>query len=220
MAISNARNYEELEETRDKLRQERDKAQMYLDIAGVIFVALNREGEVILINRKGCEVLGYDEGEIFGKNWFEHFIPQSVREEVGPLAQKLLSGEEETAKYSENPILTKDGKERIIAWHNTILKDEQGNIIGHLSSGDDITERKLQEEEREKLILKLQEASNKVKILRGMLPICSHCKKIRDDKGYWNQIENYIHQHSEAEFSHGICPECVKKLYPDFDLCD
>lgn len=62
----------------------------------------------------------------------------------------------------------------------------------------------------------LQRALAEVKQLSGFLPICASCKKIRDDKGYWNQIESYISQHSEAEFSHGICPECAKKLYPEF----
>jgi len=62
----------------------------------------------------------------------------------------------------------------------------------------------------------LEEALGKVKQLSGLLPICASCKKIRDDKGYWNQIESYIKEHSEAEFSHGICPECLKKLYPDY----
>jgi two-component system, cell cycle sensor histidine kinase and response regulator CckA len=80
----------------------------------------------------------------------------------------------------------------------------------------DITKRKEAEEEREKLIHELQEALSKVNTLSGLLPICASCKKIRDDKGYWNQIESYITTRSEAEFSHGICPECLKKLYPDF----
>ena len=74
------------------------------------------------------------------------------------------------------------------------------------------------EEEREKLILELQEAVNNIRTLRGMLPICASCKKIRDDKGYWTQIESYVSQHTEAEFSHGICPECAKKLYPEYCL--
>ena len=65
---------------------------------------------------------------------------------------------------------------------------------------------------------KLKNALSEVKILRGMLPICSNCKSIRDDKGYWNQIESYIHKHSEAEFSHSICPDCAKKLYPDLTI--
>jgi two-component system, response regulator PdtaR len=72
------------------------------------------------------------------------------------------------------------------------------------------------ESEREALIKDLQKALSEVKFLQGFLPICSFCKKIRDDKGYWNQIESYISGHSEAEFSHGFCPECAKKHYPDF----
>jgi PAS domain S-box-containing protein len=80
----------------------------------------------------------------------------------------------------------------------------------------DITERKRVEEQKEKLIRELQDALAKVKTLTGLLPICASCKKVRDDKGYWTQLEAYIRDHSEAEFSHGICPECMKKLYPDF----
>lgn len=69
--------------------------------------------------------------------------------------------------------------------------------------------------ERENIILELQDALAEVITLRGIIPICSSCKKVRDDKGYWNQIESYIRDHSEADFSHGICPECAKELYPD-----
>ena len=82
----------------------------------------------------------------------------------------------------------------------------------------DITARKQMEEQREKLIEALQKALSEVKTLRGFLPICSYCKKIRDDKGYWSQIEAYIHNHSDVEFSHSICPECAKKHYPDMDI--
>jgi hypothetical protein len=75
-------------------------------------------------------------------------------------------------------------------------------------------ERKRSEEERSRLIFELQESLARVRTLSGMLPICASCKKIRDDKGYWNQIETYIKDHSEAEFTHGICPECAARLYP------
>lgn len=78
----------------------------------------------------------------------------------------------------------------------------------------DISGRKKAEEERNQLILDLQQALAKVKKLSGLLPICASCKKIRDDKGYWNQIESYIADHSEVEFSHGVCPECARKLFP------
>jgi hypothetical protein len=77
-------------------------------------------------------------------------------------------------------------------------------------------QRKIIEEKREKAVREREKALEDVKILQGFLPICASCKKIRDDKGYWNQIETYIRDHSEADFSHGLCPECAKKLYPEF----
>ena len=71
------------------------------------------------------------------------------------------------------------------------------------------------EDQKDTILIELQDALKNIKVLKGFLPICASCKKIRDDKGYWNQIESYIREHSEAEFSHGICPECAEKLYPD-----
>jgi two-component system, OmpR family, response regulator VanR len=84
----------------------------------------------------------------------------------------------------------------------------------------EIQERKRAEEEKERLIGRLQGALAEVKRLSGLLPICASCKKIRDDKGYWRQIEAYIRDHSEADFSHSICPECAKRLYPELDIYD
>lgn len=81
----------------------------------------------------------------------------------------------------------------------------------------EIAERTQVQQERERFITELQESIGKVRTLSGLLPICSSCKKIRDDKGYWNQIERYITQHSMAEFTHGLCPECIKNLYPDLN---
>ena len=78
-----------------------------------------------------------------------------------------------------------------------------------------LSARKQAQEEREKLHIKLQEAFDNIKTLKGLLPICANCKDIRDDKGYWNQIEAYIRDRSDAEFSHSICPDCAKKLYAD-----
>jgi hypothetical protein len=77
----------------------------------------------------------------------------------------------------------------------------------------DITERQLIEEERELLIEELQHAIEQVRTLKGIVPICTACKKIRDDRGYWEQVEAYVARHTDAQFSHGICPECAKKLY-------
>jgi len=93
--------------------------------------------------------------------------------------------------------------------------NDRGDPVRLIGSVQDITERKKAEELREKLIADLQKAANEIKTLSGFIPICASCKKIRDDKGYWEQIETYIMEHSDAEFSHGLCPECMKKLYPD-----
>jgi nitrogen fixation/metabolism regulation signal transduction histidine kinase len=84
----------------------------------------------------------------------------------------------------------------------------------------EIEERKKAEEEKEKLITDLQTAFVEVKTLRGILPLCSHCKKIRDDKGYWEKVDVYIYKHSQADISHSICPDCAKEHYPDFDISD
>ena len=98
------------------------------------------------------------------------------------------------------------------------IYNAEGDVVGAIETVRDITASKRSEQERERLIAELQDAISKVRTLSGMLPICSACKKIRDDKGYWNQIEAYIREHSEVDFSHSICPECVKKLYPDLDI--
>jgi len=128
------------------LQKERDKAQKYLDIATVIIVALNTDGIVTLINKKGCDILGYNEREIIGKNWFENFIPCKHKEEVKFIFQSLLKGKVSWVECFEHPILTKYGQKRNISWHHSILLDDEKNPIGILSSGADITETKLAKE--------------------------------------------------------------------------
>ena len=95
-----------------------------------------------------------------------------------------------------------------------IVETPSGRAV-YEGSFEDMTERKRAEDERERLILELQDALAKVKTLSGLLPICAACKKIRDDNGYWNQIEEFIQSHSDAEFTHSFCPDCMKALYPD-----
>ncbi len=138
------------------LRQERDRAQKYLDIAGVMILASDAAGDVVLMNQKGCEVLGYAHEEIIGKNWFDCFLPEDVRDQVRGISDRVMSGDVELVEYSENAVMTKSGEERMIAWHNTALEDDEGRVVGVLCSGEDITERKRAEKEREKLIAKLE----------------------------------------------------------------
>jgi hypothetical protein len=96
------------------------------------------------------------------------------------------------------------------------LVDSRGKVIGMVGIASDITERKNAEAERERMIKELQDALADIKTLSGLVPICANCKKIRDDKGFWTQVESYIQERSQARFSHGICPDCMKKLYPNF----
>lgn len=129
-------------ENQKKLAYEKDKAQHYLDIAGVMFIALNREGIVTLANRKAAEILGFPEKEIIGKNWFDNFLPKHKTQDVKKIFKQIMNGEIEQVKFVENEIRTKDNGIRIIAWKNSNLYDENNRLIGLLSSGEDITERK------------------------------------------------------------------------------
>ena len=146
-AVENFRDLTKHKGLWGKLRQERNKAQQYLNIAGVIIVAINKEGIVTLINKKGCEVLGYEEKELLGKNWYDLCVPERFRQERKSDFENLMAGKAEMVEDYENIILTKSGEERIIAWHNTLITDEEGQLFGTLSSGADITKRKQTEEE-------------------------------------------------------------------------
>ncbi len=124
------------------LREERDRVQKYLDVAKVIFVVINEYQEVILINKKGCEILGYSEEEIIGKNWFDQFLPPDKGPSIKNIYVQLMEGRVKPVEYFESAVLTKEGDERMIAWHSTALTDNKGNITGTLSSGEDITEKR------------------------------------------------------------------------------
>lgn len=107
-----------------------------------------------------------------------------------------------------------DGRERWLRAHIEPLRGPGDVIRGAIGAALDITERVRAEAERERLILELQRAAERVKTLSGLIPICSHCKSMRDDKGYWQQVDAFVRDHSDAELSHGICPDCMKKLIP------
>ena len=110
-----------------------------------------------------------------------------------------------------------DGKRFFVQVVKTPLINAAGEVVGVQAIFWDITERKQAEQEREKLIGELKATLAEVKTLQGIIPICAGCKKIRDDKGFWSQVESYIQKHSEATFSHGMCPDCLKKYYPELE---
>jgi two-component system sensor kinase FixL len=122
------------------------RAERYLQISNAMIVGLDRNGQVDLINRRGCEILGYSEKELLGRNWFETVVPEKIRERVYSDFRKIVSGELAPLRRYENTIETKSGAMRNIDWNNDIEKDNRGRIVGTLSSGQDITERKHAEE--------------------------------------------------------------------------
>lgn len=136
-----------------KLVVERNKVENYLNIADVILLSLDLSGNTTMINSKGCDLLGYAKNEILGKNWVENFVPVRIRKEVWPVWDIVTP-----QKSNENLVLTKAGEERLIEWHNVSISDEKGNVIGSLSSGLDITDRKRAEEELLGSKQRLQEA--------------------------------------------------------------
>ncbi|MDT8317272.1 MAG: PAS domain S-box protein [bacterium] len=151
------RDIEERKNADDVLKKTLFKAQQYLDVAGVILVVIDADQKVSLINKKGSEVLGYNEREIVGKNWFDNFIPEDMRVEVKKAFSKFMAGEIKPVEYFENSVLNRNGEERVISWHNVLLRDKDGEIIGALSSGEDITEKILNELELEKHRMHLEE---------------------------------------------------------------
>jgi PAS domain S-box-containing protein len=130
----------------EDLRREREKAQKYLDVAEVMLVAITEDEEITMINKNGCRLLRCNENEIIGKNWFDNFIPVSARENTRRVFRELLRGELGPLEFHENKIVNKAGEEKLIAWHNSLLRDDEGRIIGTLSSGVDITEQKKSEQ--------------------------------------------------------------------------
>jgi PAS domain S-box-containing protein len=140
-----------------KIQEEQERAQRYLDIADVILLALDLAGRITLINRKACSLLGWEESELLGRDWVDMCLPERIRPALRTAFHNLVGGD---LSYIENPILTKTGEERMIGWHNSQLRDEEGRVIGTLSSGEDITERKKAEDQVQRLagqLLRLQD---------------------------------------------------------------
>ncbi len=126
----------------NNINKQSNKSELFLDLAGVMFLALDSSGAVTYINRKGCEILGYNKEDIIGKNWFKNFLPKDIVPNIKEVFNKLMLGEMECVEYYESSVLTKDNKEKIIIWHNSYIQDDKGKIVSTLSSGQDVTEKK------------------------------------------------------------------------------
>ncbi|MCB9931888.1 MAG: PAS domain S-box protein [Planctomycetes bacterium] len=132
---------------RDKVMEARRRSRDYLDVADVLFVGLDTNGNITLLNRRGCELLGYKEPEVLGKNWFSTFVPQDVVEELRVVHANNVTGTADGPTSHENPVRAKDGTLRQIRWVNLTLRDSNGRVTGTLSSGEDVTDLKRTEQQ-------------------------------------------------------------------------
>lgn len=174
----------------------------------------NRDLIYIGCNQAFAEVTGMsDPTEVIGKTDYDFHRDSTHADSYREWDKKIMDNGEAVFDIEES-YHNSDGSEGTVLTSKVPLRDSEGKVFGLLGICTDISERKKIELENESLIRELKDAISEVKTLSGLLPICSNCKKIRDDKGYWKQIESYIMDHSDAEFSHGICQDCAKKLYP------
>lgn len=167
----------------------------------------------IRISRAQARLFGLsDPAQAVGKTDHDFFTPEHARQALEDEQAIMRTGQHLTTEERET------WPNRPDTWVSTTkvpLYDQAGHAIGTFGISRDITERKRADAEREQLIAELREALSRIKALQGLLPICASCKRIRDDRGHWNRIESYLQEHSGAEFSHGVCPECIQKLYPE-----
>jgi PAS domain S-box-containing protein len=201
--------FRDLKQREETLHETQDKLQAILDNTQQSFLLLDRQGRIQAFNRMAAA----DADKVLGQNIregesFYQFMKNS--ETLAANFARALAGETVTVERD-----FQIGAQR--AWfiftYNPVVTDT-GQVVGVCFNAMNITTRKQVETEREQLITELKEVLAQVKQLSGLLPICASCKKIRDDQGYWHQVESYLQDHAGVDFSHGICPDCRATLYP------
>jgi len=180
---------------------------------------VDREMRIIWTNKIIENHLTIDRKKIIGNYCYNVYTGRSTPCPNCPTEKSLKSGKIEHSIIIEENVKGIEGKS-YWADYAVPIKNDSGEIENFIQVSRDINEIKKTEAELLEKKNKLEIALAEVKKLSGLLPICSSCKKIRDDKGYWNQIEEYIQKHSDAEFTHSICQECAKTHYPEIGIYD
>ena len=180
----------------DLLIRERNFLSALLETTSALVMVFDPQGRILRLNRAMEELGGYSILDLVGQPFWEAFPVKEESAAVRVVLEKILASRH--PQEYQGWLRTRQGRQRLVVWTMTCLNDTQGQPEYILVTGIDVTA--------------LQEARAEAKVLSGLLPICASCKRIRDDRGYWNQIEEYIRSHSQAEFTHGLCPDCRKKL--------
>lgn len=182
----------QLNRTVKALRKEKQSAQTYLEMAGSLIVIVEKDERVSLVNREGAMVLGYPVAEIIGKNWFDHFIPQSERQEVRQVFLDILNGNLDQREYYENQIMTKGNQCKLIRWYNRLLYDDEGRSIATISSGIDITQARRNERELQESRVKLRQYAKQLEeeVKRQTEALAQNQAKLKEATalskiGYW-----------------------------------
>ena len=200
----------------DELRASEERFRSVAQTASDAIISVDGHGRIVFWNSAAERIFGYASLEVDGQP-LSIIVPQRLRrQDAAGLEGLLAPGTVQVGGPATEAIgLRQNGSEfpielSMASWHSGPHRFFTGIIR-------DISQRKQAEAERERLILQLQTALADVKTLSGIIPICAGCKKIRDDKGFWNQVDTYIQTHSLAKFTHGLCPDCTTRLYPEID---
>ena len=205
----------EKKRSEEALRVSEEKFKKISEWANDAIIQMDNDGCIVFWNKAAQNIFGYTQDEVTGKDLHNLLVPKRYLKAFKKGYQLFKTSGTGGAinKTLELSALRKDGTEFEMELSLSSFKEkDKWHAVGIVR---DISDRKFVEKEKEQLIANLKTALDEIKTLKGIVPICSSCKKIRDDKGYWNQLEIYIQEHSNAEFSHGICPDCVQKLYPN-----
>jgi PAS domain S-box-containing protein len=208
----------ELRAARDrKIRRQAQLAMAHLasivETCDDAIISQTLGGTILSWNSGAEQMFGYSSREMVGET-IETLVPPDQHHEISAIRDVIERGHR--VERIETVRLRRDGTAIDVSITVSPIKTGEGSIQGASIVLRDITDRKRQEKERLRLIEELREALKRVKTLNGLLPICASCKKIRNDGGYWEQVETYIRSRSNAEFTHGICPDCVRSLYPEY----
>ncbi|MCP3923819.1 MAG: PAS domain S-box protein [Desulfobacterales bacterium] len=165
-------------------------------------------------NKMFENISGYSYDEVMDSHTLKTFFSENDQEKASKAIGVTLKERSSTVELT---LICKNGDKVPLEYVSSLVETEGGQTF-IMSVGRDITERKRIEKEREQIIKDLEHALEQIKTLKGIIPICSYCKQIRNDEGFWQQVELYIHENADVKFTHGVCPECEAKVYSEMDL--